>query len=377
MGFFIRSLVTQQSKQVWRAYSTNASDITVKAMVYSSYGKPSEVLKWHTYPLTPLTDDTVHVRFLASPINPADVNQVQGAYPLKPAFEQLGDTKAAVGGNEGVAEVIATGKNVNSLKVGDQVVMARSGYGTWRTHAAGPVDDFQVLPPSTNTSVIQKATLTVNPCTAYRMLKDFTPLKQGDYVIQNGGNSAVGQAVIQIAKAWGLKTVNVVRNRPEIDSLRQELLDLGATHVVTDEELGSFDMRSKMKGWFDGKPPLLGLNCVGGKSATEMARYLGHNGQYVTYGAMARAPLALPASMLIFKNISFHGFWMTRWADQHNAADRYKMFEDLIGLMDKGALSEPRWTKVDWSEGAMKHAVDAGIQGFAQGKQIVFPTSSA
>ena len=45
MGFFIRSLVTQQSKQVWRAYSTNASDITVKAMVYSSYGKPSEVLK--------------------------------------------------------------------------------------------------------------------------------------------------------------------------------------------------------------------------------------------------------------------------------------------------------------------------------------------
>ena len=67
----------------------------------------------------------------------------------------------------------------------------------------------------------------------------------------------------------------MVRNRPEIDSLRQELLDLGATHVVTDEELGSYDMRSKMKGWFDGKPPLLGLNCVGGKSATEMARYLG------------------------------------------------------------------------------------------------------
>jgi trans-2-enoyl-CoA reductase len=35
----------------------------------------------------------------------------------------------------------------------------------------------------------------------------------GDYVIQNGGNSAVGQAVIQIANAWGLKTINVVRNR--------------------------------------------------------------------------------------------------------------------------------------------------------------------
>lgn len=32
-------------------------------------------------------------------------------------------------------------------------------------------------------------------------------------MIQNGGNSAVGQAVIQIANAWGLKSINVVRNR--------------------------------------------------------------------------------------------------------------------------------------------------------------------
>ena len=45
MGFFIRQLVTQQSRHAWRTYSTTASDITVKAMVYSSYGKPSEVLK--------------------------------------------------------------------------------------------------------------------------------------------------------------------------------------------------------------------------------------------------------------------------------------------------------------------------------------------
>lgn len=63
--------------------------------------------------------------------------------------------------------------------------------------------------------------------------------------------------------------------RPDLDKLKEELTQLGATHVVTDEELGSHTMRSQMKDWFAGKPPLLGLNCVGGKSATEMARYLG------------------------------------------------------------------------------------------------------
>ena len=45
------------------------------------------------------------------------------------------------------------------------------------------------------------------------MLKDFAQLKEGDYVLQNGANSQVGLAVIQLAKAWGLKTINFVRDR--------------------------------------------------------------------------------------------------------------------------------------------------------------------
>ncbi|KAI8394101.1 uncharacterized protein BYT42DRAFT_553398 [Radiomyces spectabilis] len=371
MVILTRALVSNTVRWSRRCYSSASSDIVVKAMVYSSYGKPSEVLRWHTYKLPALTPGTVHVKFLASPINPADVNQVQGAYPIKPPFEKLGDTEAAVGGNEGVAEVIAVGDNVNSLKVGDQVVMTKNGYGTWRTHAAGPAEDFQALPSAKNVSLIQKATINVNPSTAYRMLKDFVHLQPGDFVIQNGGNSAVGQAVIQLAKAWGIQTINVVRNRPEIDELRQQLTDLGATYVVTDDKLGQHDMKSQIKEWVGKKSPMLGLNCVGGKAATEMARYLGANGQFVTYGAMARAPLALPASMLIFKNISFRGFWMSRWSDEHSQEERQVMLNELIDLMDKGQLAEPRWSKVEWTEEAMKYAVDQGISSFGTGKQVV------
>jgi trans-2-enoyl-CoA reductase len=132
----------------------------------------------HSFKLPALTDDTVHVKFLASPINPADVNMIQGAYPIKPMMQKLGDSELAVGGNEGVAEVIAVGDQVKDLKVGDQVVMAKSGYGTWRTHASGLASDFQLL-PKIEVPLIQKATMTVNPCTAYRMLKDFVKLNPG------------------------------------------------------------------------------------------------------------------------------------------------------------------------------------------------------
>jgi NADPH:quinone reductase-like Zn-dependent oxidoreductase len=53
--------------------------------------------------------------------------------------------------------------------------------------------------------------------------------------------------------------------------------------------------------------PRLALNCVGGKSATELARHLGHGGTMVSYGAMGRAPISLPTSLFIFKDIVRRG----------------------------------------------------------------------
>ena len=40
-----------------------------------------------------------------------------------------------------------------------------------------------------------------------------TVLSAGDVVIQNGSNSGVGESVIQLAVAWGVKTINIIRDR--------------------------------------------------------------------------------------------------------------------------------------------------------------------
>jgi len=78
-----------------------------------------------------------------------------------------------------------------------------------------------------------------NPSTAYRMLHDFVSLNTDDVIIQNGANSACGQNVIQLANIYGYKSVNIVRNRPEpdLENLKNYLKGLGATHVLTEEEL--------------------------------------------------------------------------------------------------------------------------------------------
>ena len=42
---------------------------------------------------------------------------------------------------------------------------------------------------------------------------NFVCVTSGDCVIQNGANSGVGQSVIQLAAAWGIKTINIIRDR--------------------------------------------------------------------------------------------------------------------------------------------------------------------
>lgn len=84
--------------------------------------------------------------------------------------------------------------------------------GTWCTSLVSRADLFLKL-PTNNVSIDFAATLQVNPPTAYRMLRDFIPLSKDDCIIQNGANSGVGQAVIQLANAWGIKTINIIRSR--------------------------------------------------------------------------------------------------------------------------------------------------------------------
>ncbi|PIO53334.1 GroES-like protein, partial [Teladorsagia circumcincta] len=153
----------------------------------------------------------VHVKWLAAPINPADLNTLQGVYPIKPPLP-------AVAGNEGYGRVEQVGEGVTAVRVGDHVLPAKAGQGIWRTDGHHKETE-------------------VNPPTAYRMLKDFVDLKPGDTIIQNGANSAVGKAVIQICRLRGIHSVNIVRKRDNLSDLVKELKELGADEVITDEQL--------------------------------------------------------------------------------------------------------------------------------------------
>lgn len=215
--------------------------------------------------------------------------------------------------------------------------------------------------------IVDAATLTVNPPSAYRMLQDYANLNDGDVVIQNGANSAVGQCVFQLCRIWGIKCVGVVRNRPNLDELITYLKGLGAAEILTEEQLRTTTL---FKSGTLPKPKLA-LNCVGGKSSTEMLRHLASKGVMVTYGAMSREPVIAPNAALIFKDISFRGFWMSRWNKEHPRDEiRFAMVENLINWYVEKKMHGPVHEMISFDEykKALSSALD--LKGFANRKLI-------
>ncbi|CAK6959048.1 enoyl- reductase%2C mitochondrial [Scomber japonicus] [Scomber scombrus] len=341
------------------SHSAGLSAQTCKALQYRKHGDPSQVVQVEDVDLPPIGAKDVLVKMLAAPINPSDINMIQGTYAFLPDLP-------AVGGNEGVGQVLEVGSQVKSLKTGDWVIPRDAGLGTWRTAAVLAEDDVISLP--NDIPMLSAATLGVNPCTAFRMLSDFEDLKQGDSVIQNAANSGVGQAVIQIAAARGINTINVVRDRPDFSQLSNRLKAIGASHVIKEETL----RRPEIKELFKTCPkPKLALNGVGGKSATELLRHLQVGGSMVTYGGMAKQPVTVPVSALIFKDVNVRGFWVTQWKRDHSHDDRAfrAMLDELCSLIRQGKLTAPACTEVGLQQ--YHKALDTAMQPFTSAKQIL------
>ena len=100
-----------------------------------------------------------------------ELSFIQGTYPIKP-------TLPAIGGGEGVGEVLSVGPEVKNLKIGDWVFPGGNMRGTWTTRVVD--DESSFVHVRNDISVLSAATLRTNPGTAYRMLKDFVDLQEGD-----------------------------------------------------------------------------------------------------------------------------------------------------------------------------------------------------
>ena len=296
----------------------------------------------------------VVVKIEAAPINPADLNQIEGKYPVRPPLP-------ATPGFEGAGVIVEIGEGVTGWSTGTHVILPHNA-GTWRDAMAIKADELVAAPAEID--LAQLAMLKINPMTAWRMLHDFVSLTKGDWVIQNASNSAAGRCVIQIAHELGFRTVNIVRRLELIDELRAE----GGDIVLVDSE----KLRDEVKECVKGAPIALGFNAVGGDSALRLANCLAPDATMVTYGAMSLQPLKIPNGLLIFKNLRFRGIWINKWYDNASPRDRMASFQPLFEMSARGLLKSKIEKTYPLSE--IKAAVAHAAQPMRSGKiTLQFP----
>src|SRR5213083_899421 len=298
---------------------------TINAAVYERHGNPADVLRIESRPWPTPAPDEVLVQMRAAPINPADLNQIEGKYPVRPELP-------ATPGFEGAGVIVELGTGVKNLTGGALVILPHN-VGTWRDAVAVKADELVVVPDGIEP--VQAAMLKINPLTAWRLLHDYVDLQKGDWLIQNAANSAAGRDVIQIAHELGYKTVNVVRRAELIDELRAE----GGDIVLVDGE----NLREEVKSATGGASIRLGLNAVGGQSALRLANCLAPGGTLVSFGAMSLQPLKIPTGLLIFKDLRFRGIWINKWYDHATEAERLDTFRPIFEMAQRGLLK----TKVE------------------------------
>jgi mitochondrial enoyl-[acyl-carrier protein] reductase / trans-2-enoyl-CoA reductase len=323
---------------------------TINVAVYETHGNPADVLRVETRPWPEPALDEAVVQMHAAPINPADLNAIEGKYPVRPQLP-------ATPGFEGAGVVVELGSKVENVTEGARVILPHN-IGTWREAVAVKANELVANPPEIEP--VQAAMLKINPMTAWRLLHDYVDLKRGDWLIQNAANSAAGRAVIQIAHDLGYKTVNIVRREELIEELRSE----GGDVVLVDRE----NLRDEVKSATAGTTIRLGLNAVGGESALRLANCLAPSATLVTYGAMSLQPLKIPNGLLIFKDLRFRGIWINQWYDRATMAERMAAFRPLFEMAKRGLLR----TKVERSYPLIeaKAAVAHAAQGKRGGKII-------
>ena len=182
----------------------------IQRLVFNQTGVPEDVLRLEEGPELTLQNNELKLELLYAPINPSDINFLQGVYGIKANLP-------STAGFEGVARVIESPPK-SEIKNGTLVLPLKSFY-TWQTQVTCKPEECIPLPAGLEAA--QASMLSINPMTALRLLRDFANLSKGDLILQNAANSAVGIAIIQLASHFGYRTLNLVRREENREQLEK------------------------------------------------------------------------------------------------------------------------------------------------------------
>ncbi|NPC44043.1 zinc-binding dehydrogenase [Nocardioides sp. zg-1230] len=295
----------------------------MRALVQPRFGDPAEVLSVQEVPAPEPGPGQALVRVLLSPIHNHDLWTARGSYGFKPEMP-------ARAGTEAVGVVEALGEGVEGLEVGQRVATGGS-FGAWAELIVAPAAGLVPVPEGMSDEAA--AQLVSMPFSAIALL-DFLEVSEGDWIVQNAANGAVGRLVAQLAKARGVHVLGLVRRADGV----AELAEQGIERVVATDDDG---WRDRVREIVGDAPIVAGVDSVGGASAGDVVSLLAEDGVLVVFGAMASPTMEIGSGDVIFKQVVIKGFWGNKVFAAMSREKRAALMGELVTGLGSGALTLP------------------------------------
>jgi len=187
----------------------------MKAIQVKQVGGP-EVMELVDLPVPEPKANEAVVKLSASGVNFIDVYHREGRYKAALPF---------IPGQEGAGEVVAVGKDVESLKNGDRVAWTAT-LGCYAEYAAVAAD--RLVPIPAGVSDPQAAAVMLQGMTAHYLLYDTYPLKDGETALVHAAAGGVGLLLVQMAHNIGARVIATVSTEEKAKLAR----DAGADEII-------------------------------------------------------------------------------------------------------------------------------------------------
>ena len=207
----------------------------MKAAVFREYEAPVEIAE---VAKPALKDGSVLIEVHAASLNPID-NILRAGY-LRQMLEL---SFPHVKGYDVSGTVIEVGKDVKSVKVGDEVFARPNQMDAGADAEFARIQEGELAIKPANMTHEQAASLPLAGLTAWQALVSKGNIKAGDKVLIHAGSGGVGAFAIQIAKHFGAFVATTTSGK-NVDRVK----DLGADQVIDyttqkfEDQLSDFDL---------------------------------------------------------------------------------------------------------------------------------------
>eukprot|EP00937_MAST-01D_sp_MAST-1D-sp2_P004003 g4003.t1 len=265
---------------------------STRAFVVQKHGPPQSH-KVETIPLDDPGFGEVRVRVHAAGVNFPDSLIIAGKYQFQPPMPFSP-------GGEVAGTVIAAGKGVERLSVGDRVV-GMTGWGGFAEEANFMEDQLVALPASMD--MVTGASFSMTYGTSWYALKDVARLREGETLLVLGAAGGVGLAAVELGKAMGATVIAAASTAEKLATCRE----YGADHVVN---YVTEDLKGAVKELTGGNGVDVCYDPVGGDMAERAIRCMAWAGRFLVVGFAAGEIPRIPLNLLLLKGCAAHGvFW--------------------------------------------------------------------